>query len=179
MDKINYPKPIDLAPFAKDNAHPSTKYGLPREVSYCKKCVISNQRPNSAVEYKHTKDAKKATIHFDEEGICDACRFAERKHQTIDWVEREKRLRELCDKHRKHDGSYDCIVPGSGGKDSFYASHILKTKYGMHPLTVTWAPHVYTDWGWKNFQSWIHAGHDNYLMTPNGRVHRLLTRLST
>ena len=49
----------------------------------------------------------------------------------------------------------------------------------MHPLTVTWAPHVYTDWGWKNFQSWIHAGHDNYLMTPNGRVHRLLTRLST
>ena len=49
----------------------------------------------------------------------------------------------------------------------------------MHPLTVTWAPHVYTDWGWKNFQSWIHAGHDNYLMTPNGRVHRILTRLST
>jgi N-acetyl sugar amidotransferase len=88
-------------------------------------------------------------------------------------------LRELCDRHRKSDGSYDCIVPGSGGKDSFYASHILKNKYGMHPLTVTWAPHVYTEWGWKNFQSWIHAGHDNYLMTPNGRVHRLLTRLST
>jgi len=49
----------------------------------------------------------------------------------------------------------------------------------MHPLTVTWAPHIYTEWGWKNFQSWIHAGHDNYLMTPNARVHRLLTRLST
>jgi N-acetyl sugar amidotransferase len=49
----------------------------------------------------------------------------------------------------------------------------------MHPLTVTWAPHVYTTWGWKNFQSWIHAGHDNLLTTPNGRVHRLLTRLST
>ena len=49
-------------------------------------------------------------------------------------------------------------MPGSGGKDSFYASHILKTKYGMHPLTVTWAPHIYTTWGWQNFQSWIHAG---------------------
>ena len=48
----------------------------------------------------------------------------------------------------------------------------------MHPLTVTWAPHIYTDWGWRNFQSWIHAGHDNFLMTPNGRVHRLLTRLA-
>jgi len=48
----------------------------------------------------------------------------------------------------------------------------------MHPLTVTWAPHIYTEWGWRNFQKWIHAGHDNYLMTPNGRVHRLLTRLA-
>ena len=161
MDKIKYPTPVNLTPFAKENTSPATKYGLPSDVSYCKKCVISNQRPNSAVEYKHTKDSKKVTIHFDEDGICDACRFTERKNQIIDWVEREQRLRELCDRHRKHDGSYDCIVPGSGGKDSFYA------------------PHLYTEWGWKNFQSWIHAGHDNYLMTPNGRVHRLLTRLST
>jgi N-acetyl sugar amidotransferase len=179
MEKIPYPTSVDLAPFAKDAPIEIVKYGLPQQVVYCKKCVISNQRPNSAVEYKHTKDSKKITIHFDEYGVCDACNFAERKRTGIDWVAREQQLRELCDRHRKHDGSYDCIVPGSGGKDSFYASHILKTKYGMHPLTVTWAPHVYTDWGWKNFQSWIHAGHDNYLMTPNGRVHRLLTRLST
>jgi N-acetyl sugar amidotransferase len=48
----------------------------------------------------------------------------------------------------------------------------------MHPLTVTWAPHVHTEWGWSNFQAWIHAGFDNYLCTPNGRVHRLLTRLA-
>jgi N-acetyl sugar amidotransferase len=179
MDIIKEPKPIDLRPFEKGNLNPEALYGLPADVIYCKKCVISNQRPNSAVEYKNTKDTKKATINFDGNGVCDACNFTEKKRNTIDWVEREKQLRELCDKHRQYDGSYDCIVPGSGGKDSFYASHILKTKYGMHPLTVTWAPHVYTDWGWKNFQSWIHAGHDNFLMTPNGRVHRLLTRLST
>jgi N-acetyl sugar amidotransferase len=37
---------------------------------------------------------------------------------------------------------------------------------------------VYTEWGWKNHQAWIHAGFDNLLMTPNGRVHRLLTRLA-
>ena len=146
---------------------------------FCRSCVISNQRPNSAVEFNHTKNTDKTTINFDENGICDACNFTERKKKNIDWEERDGLLRDLCDRHRKNDGSYDCISPGSGGKDSFYASHILKTKYGMHPLTVTWAPHIYTDWGWKNFQSWIHAGHDNYLMTPNGRVHRLLTRLST
>jgi N-acetyl sugar amidotransferase len=179
MEKIAYPTPVDLGPFARDIPDPQALYGLPSHVGWCRKCVISNQRPNSAVEYKHTRESRKATINFDEEGICDACRFAEHKARKIDWVDREKQLRELCDRHRKHDGSYDCIVPGSGGKDSFYASHILKTKYGMHPLTVTWAPHVYTEWGWKNFQAWIHSGHDNYLMTPNGRVHRLLTRLST
>jgi N-acetyl sugar amidotransferase len=141
--------------------------------------VISNQRPNSAVEYEHTKRSTKKTIHFDEAGVCDACNFAKRKRESIDWVERERMLTELCNRHRRNDGHYDCIVPGSGGKDSFYAAHMLKYKYGMHPLTVTWAPHVYTEWGWKNFQAWLNAGFDNYLMTPNPRVHRLLTRLST
>ena len=179
MNVIKYPTAVDQSVFSKDASFGEPFYGLPQDVSYCKKCVISNQRPNSAVEYKHTKDSKKSTIFFDEDGVCDACKFAEKKNSSIDWQEREEMLMALCDKHRKNDGSYDCIVPGSGGKDSFYASHILKTKYGMHPLTVTWAPHIYTTWGWQNFQSWIHAGHDNYLMTPNGRVHRLLTRLST
>lgn len=179
MEKIRHPEPVDFSLYKKDSQDLDAKYGLPKEVAFCKKCVISNQRPNSAVEYQHTKKSKKSTISFDSNGVCDACNFAERKQKSIDWLEREAQLKELCDRHRKNDGSYDCIVPGSGGKDSFYASHILKVKYGMHPLTVTWAPHVYTEWGWKNFQSWIHAGHDNYLMTPNGRVHRLLTRLST
>lgn len=154
------------------------KYGLPVSVRFCRHCVISNQRPNSTVEYAHTEKSKKETIHFDAEGVCDACRFAEKKKATIDWAAREKELVELCDRYRKDDGSYDCLVPGSGGKDSFYAAHVLKYKFGMHPLTVTWAPHVYTDWGWKNQQAWIHAGFDNYLCTPNGRVHRLLTRLA-
>lgn len=177
MERIPTPKEIDKSKFASSDLL-ETKYGLPAEVVYCKSCVISNQRPNSAVEYSHTKESKKKTINFDNEGVCDACRFAEKKKSGINWEEREYQLQELLDRHRSKDGSYDCIVPGSGGKDSFFASHILRTKYGMHPLTVTWAPHIYTDWGWRNFQRWIHAGHDNFLMTPNGRVHRLLTRLA-
>jgi len=155
-----------------------TKYGLPNEVLFCKKCVISNQRPNSAIEFKHTSASQKSTIGFNEEGICDACLQAERKKNEISWDDREQELRELCDRYRKDDGSYDCLVPGSGGKDSFYAAHMLKYKYNMNPLTVTWAPHIYTDWGWRNMQSWIHAGFDNNLFTPNGRMHRLLTRLA-
>jgi len=177
---FRYPRrrEFDIEPFKRESGPHDIRYGLPHNVNFCKKCVISNQRPNSAVEYGHTKDSKKTTIHFDEHGVCDACRMAEQKHGTIDWAERERQLRELCDRHRSTDGSYDCVVPGSGGKDSFYAAHMLRTKYGMHPLTVTWAPHIYTEWGWKNFQSWIHAGFDNFLCTPNGRIHRLITRLA-
>jgi len=156
-----------------------TKYGLPEKVIFCKKCVISNQRPMSTVEFKSTVNDKKETIAFGEDGICDACRFAEYKETHIDWNEREQKLIALCNKHRSSNGKYDCIVPGSGGKDSAYASHILKYKYGMNPLTVTWAPHLYTDIGWKNFQNWMHIGGlDNVSFTPNGIVHRLLTKLA-
>ena len=155
------------------------KYGLPGEVKFCVRCVISNQRPSSSVEFQHRRDSKKNTIHFGEDGICDACRYAEQKDVEVDWEERERALRALCDKYRSRNGSYDCLAPGSGGKDSVYASHILKTKYDMHPLTVTWAPHLYTDVGWRNFQNWLHmGGFDNYLFTPDGQVHRTLTRLA-
>lgn len=155
-----------------------TKYGLPEEVVFCKKCVMSNQRPASSIEFKHSPAQKHRTLHFDEQGVCDACRFAEQK-EKIEWQKREKELSVLLDKHRRKDGGYDCIVPGSGGKDSAYAAHILKYKYGMHPLTVTWPPILYTEYGYKNFKNWIEiGGFDNISLKPNGRVMRLLTRLS-
>ena len=155
------------------------RYGLPSEVQFCKRCVISNQRPSSAVEFKHTADSRKATIHFDADGVCDACRYAERKNHEVDWEERDAQLRALCDRFRSRNGSYDCLVPGSGGKDSVYAAMRLKRDYGMHPLTVTWSPHLYTDVGWYNMQAWLHkGGFDNFLFTPDGVVHRKLTRLA-
>ena len=155
-----------------------TLYRLPSDVLFCKNCVISNQRPNSAIEYNHGSDSIKATIAFDSDGICDACRFSEKKASSIDWSARELELYDLAKKYASMPGKYNCLVPGSGGKDSFYQAHVLKYKYGFRPLTVTWAPHIYTEWGWQNFQAWIHAGFDNMLVTPNGQVHRLLTRLA-
>jgi len=155
-----------------------TLFGLPQRVRFCKKCVISNQRPNSAIEYSHGTSSRKTTIAFDEDGVCDACRFAERKNTEIDWAIREAELFELAQRYEGLPGKYNCLVPGSGGKDSFYQAHVLKNKFGFRPLTVTWAPHLYTEWGWRNFQSWINAGFDNILVTPNGQVHRLLTRLA-
>ena len=146
------------------------------EVVFCKKCVMSNQRPGSTIEFKNVKNNKKSLISFNKEGVCSACEYKEIKDNDIDWKEREASLKLLCDKYRSRNNSYDIIVPGSGGKDSVFASHILKYKYNMNPLTITWAPHLYTNIGWQNFQQWINSGFDNILLTPNGQFHRLLTK---
>lgn len=154
-----------------------TKYGLPENVVFCQRCVMSNQRPASAVEFKHTINSKKATLRINEEGVCDACLHADEKAR-IDWKRREDELLTLLDKYRRKDGHYDCIVPGSGGKDSSFQAHVLKYKYGMHPLTVTWPPILYTDYGYKNFKNWINVGgFDNISFNRNGKVMKLLTRL--
>ncbi len=154
-------------------------FNLPKEVKFCSRCVISNQRPSSLPEFYHTPNRDGATyIQFNQDGVCDACLQAETK-TNIDWDNRENELLKLLDKYRSNDGTYDCLVPGSGGKDSVFQSHILKNKYGMNPLTVTWPPILYTDYGYENFKNWIEiGGHDNITFKPNGNVQRLLTKLS-
>lgn len=151
------------------------RYGLPLEVKYCKKCTMSNQRPSSVAEFQNKPDALKRAISFGEDGICEACKYAERK-KKIDWEEREKELVELCNKYRRNDGRYDVIVPGSGGKDSVKAAHLLKYKYNMNPILVTWPPAIYTDIGRRNFESWLNAGFANFTYNQNGKLHKFLTR---
>ena len=138
-------------------------YNLPKEIKYCKKCTISNQRPR---------------ITFDDEGVCSACRFQESKSVLFNWKEREEKLLELVAKHRKSDGSHDVIVPCSGGKDGSFVAHQLKYKYGMNPLCVTWAPLRYTEIGRKNLDAFIQSGFDHILGTPNPKTTRALTELS-
>lgn len=139
-------------------------YNLPPEVKFCKKCTISNQRPR---------------ITLNADGICSACQFAEYKKQHVDWDERESQLLKLLKRFRRDDGGYEVLVPSSGGKDSARVAHELKHKYGMRVLTVTWAPHIYTEIGFNNLQSMIRIGGlDNVLGTPNGLIHRKLTKLS-
>jgi len=134
-----------------------------KEIIYCKNCTISNQRPN---------------VQFNDKGFCTACVYHEYKTRHIDWDKREKELAALCDKHRKEDGTWDVIVPSSGGKDSSYVGHILKKKYGMKPLTVTWAPSIPTDIGKENLFNMAYEGQDNVLFTPNGIIHRKLSKIS-
>lgn len=138
------------------------RYNLPSEVLFCKKCVISNQRPR---------------ISFDEQSICSACRFAEWKTQ-IDWKKREEELVKLLEKHRKNDGSFDVLVPASGGKDSSMVAHRLKNDYGMHPLIVTFSPNIYTEIGRSNMDRFIKSGFNNILFTPDPVVNRKFVHLA-
>lgn len=130
-------------------------------VFFCSECVNSNQRFG---------------LTFDENTVCDACRYAKEKENLINWKKREEELQELCDRFRSKDGAIDCIVPASGGKDSCYVAHQLKYKYGMNPLTVTWAPAIFTDIGWKNFQNMVKL-FDNIMAFPNRGLHGKLARL--
>jgi N-acetyl sugar amidotransferase len=152
-------------------------FGLPQEIKFCSKCVISNQRPSSTVEFRSRLNNKKKGIKIDDLGVCSACQYHELKSK-IDWKKREVMLEKLLSKYRKKSG-YDVVVPSSGGKDSGMTAHLLKYKYGMNPLTVTWSPHKFTDIGWQNFTNCINVGgFDNILFSPNGRLHRTLTSLA-
>ena len=135
---------------------------LPTEVKFCRKCVMSNQRPR---------------IVFDEEGVCGACRWAEEKEKGVDWNLRQKEFKELLDEHRRDDGWYDVIVPCSGGKDSGSIAHKLKYEYGMNPLAVTWSPLLYTTIGFQNLQNMISAGIGSQVFTPNRIMQRKISKL--
>lgn len=158
-----------------------TRFNLPSKIIFCKSCVMSNQRPSSISEFFHIKERKGAKyLNINKkDGICDGCKQNYFKEKKIDWTIRQKKLVKLLDKYRKSNGEYDCLVPGSGGKDSAYQAHILKYKYGMNPLVVTWPPILYTEYGLKNYNNWINiGGFDSLVVRPNGRVMKKLTKLS-
>lgn len=90
-------------------------------MKYCKKCLMPDTRPGSI---------------FDKDGICQACRNYEGR-KSVDWEERKRKLKEICDKYRRRDGYYDCIIPVSGGKDSHFLVYTMKKEMNMNPLLVT------------------------------------------
>jgi N-acetyl sugar amidotransferase len=94
---------------------------------YCARCVY----PENAKPY----------IIFDDEGVCSGCRVAE-AYNEVNWADRERQLEEILEttkrKARDNKAHYDCLIPVSGGKDSHYQAHIVKKKYGLSPLFVTY-----------------------------------------
>ena len=122
-------------------------------MKWCKKCVY----PASSVN-----------ISFDEDGVCSGCHVGDER-TDIDWDTRFDVFKEICFKHRSKDKSnYDCVIPVSGGKDSYYQTYIIKEKLGLNPLLVTYNGHNYLDVGLENLHNMIDTfGCDHIFFTPS------------
>lgn len=107
-------------------------------MKYCKKCVMPDTRPGSI---------------FDQEGVCQACRNYEKRGE-VNWGARFEELESLCEKYRREDGYYDCVVAVSGGKDSHFLTYMMKERMGMNPLLVCVAdPFTHTAAGIHNLRN--------------------------
>ena len=127
---------------------------------WCRSCLSMSTRPR---------------IVFDEHGICNACRWMETK-KTLDWKTREQELVQLLNKHRRSDGSFDCLVPVSGGKDGSYVAYNLKHNYGMNPLCVTVTPALPLSLGERNLRAFVESGYNHFSVNPDHEAMRILNR---
>lgn len=107
-----------------------------RIMKRCKKCVMTDTRPG---------------ITFNEDGICLPCENFKYQKNEVDWSKRYLELDALCDKYRKRDGSYDCVICVSGGKDSHFQVNLFKEILGMHPLCIMVDNGSWTKVGRENF----------------------------
>lgn len=132
---------------------------------YCSRCVY----PKLAVN-----------LILDDEGVCSACRVEEEFQKLTPefWAEREKRFRQLVEHYRSKDGSnYDCIIAVSGGKDSYFQTHVIK-QYGLKPLLVTYHGNNYLPEGQGNLDRMRHVfDADHLVFGPSVDVLRKLNRL--
>jgi N-acetyl sugar amidotransferase len=107
-------------------------------MKYCVRCLYPSNHP--------------LNIHFDEHGLCSGCRVHEEK-DNLDWKIRERKLADLFTRYRnKSQSNYDCVVPVSGARDSFFIVHTLKNVYGMNPLLVTYNKHYNSLEGIQNLR---------------------------
>jgi N-acetyl sugar amidotransferase len=103
---------------------------------YCKRCLYPENHPLNIV--------------FDDFGVCSGCRVHEEK-DTLDWSTRSEKLRNLLEGYRNKSGNnYDCIIPVSGARDSYFIVHTIKNVFKMNPLLVTYNKHYNTDVGIRN-----------------------------
>lgn len=133
-----------------------------KKIRYCTRCCMPETQNG---------------IDFDELGVCTSCRSAEQKNH-IDWKKREKILRDILfkEKEKNRDKPYDCILPISGGKDSFFQAHVLTKVYNMRPLAVTFSHNWFSETGYYNLQRLLDVFElDHIMFTPN---RKLVNRLS-
>ena len=116
-DKININTKLNLKIFNNFQYQDKKLKNLKK----CSKCILPETYPH---------------IHFDKDGVCNYCLKYEKQIFFG-----EDALNDYLKKFRSNSGKPDCIVGLSGGRDSCYGLHLLKTKYGLNPIAYTY------DWG--------------------------------
>lgn len=131
-------------------------------IKYCRKCIMPVSRPEQV---------------FNEEGVCDACVSADKKHHNIDWQSRKSEFENILSKYRSDGSKYDCIIPVSGGKDSIFQAITMRDEYGMHPLCVNHVPCELTAVGWQNLLFLRDQGFDIIHVAANRRDYRKMVKV--
>ncbi|WP_027824202.1 N-acetyl sugar amidotransferase [Laribacter hongkongensis] len=116
-------------------------------------------------------------LTFDEEGVCSGCRVHEEKDQ-LDWAARAGKLRQLLEGYRNRSGNnYDCVIPVSGARDSYFIVHTIKNVYGLNPLLVTYNKQYNTAIGVRNLANLrIRLDCDIMTQTVNPETVKKITR---
>lgn len=103
---------------------------------YCKRCLYPANHP--------------LNITFDDNGVCSGCRVHEEK-DTLDWTARRNKLLQITEQFRNQSGrGYDCIIPVSGARDSYFIVDTVKNRLGLHPLLVSYNKQYNTRLGIRN-----------------------------
>lgn len=118
-------------------------------------------------------------IAFDEMGICTACQSSEQK-MHINWAQRREQLTGILEEAKQKAGdNYDCIIPISGGKDSFFQLHVLVKEFGLKPLAVTFSHNWFSKTGTYNLQLALETFNvDHIQFTPNRALVNKLAKKS-
>jgi N-acetyl sugar amidotransferase len=107
-----------------------------KKMQYCTNCLYP---ASSAV-----------SLSFNEEGVCSGC-LAARQKKIIDWDARKRELLLLANEYKnRNQDNYDCIIPVSGGKDSYFQTHVAIKDLGLKPLLVTYHGNNYSPEGEYN-----------------------------
>jgi N-acetyl sugar amidotransferase len=133
-------------------------------MQYCTKCVYP-----SATGHR---------LLFDERGVCTGCKVAETK-KRIDWTKGGERFKEIAEQYRSKNGkNYDCIIPVSGGKDSYFQTHYVTKVLGLRPLLVIYHGNNYTEEGERNLLRMRHVFNvDHIIFRPSEKMLVKMNRL--
>jgi N-acetyl sugar amidotransferase len=121
-------------------------------------------------------------LHMDDDGICSACRAFEQFEALTPefWAQRRRKFEEIVEETKKQStGNYDCLIPVSGGKDSYYQTHVMAVEYGLKPLLMTYHGNNFLPEGDYNRDHMRHAfDADHIVWGPSVEVLKKLNRLT-